>query len=82
MHGAEGIEQVDLPLAIAAGKPWSAKKALEEFDASWYAKTSQLGRWMDVIGDFAGEELFLLNGDSLLSIILDDSLLALGKEGG
>ncbi|KAF8505147.1 hypothetical protein JB92DRAFT_2966409 [Gautieria morchelliformis] len=35
---------------------------------------------MDIIGDYAGDELFLLEGDSLLSGILDDPLLAVGKE--
>ena len=66
----------------AMSQSWSAKEALAKFDAEWYIRTSQLGRWTDVIGDFAGEELFVLNGDSLLSAILGDPLLALGKNDG
>jgi len=61
---------------------WSSKEALDMFDAIWYTRTSQSARWMDIIGDYAGEELFLINGDSLLSVVLDDPLLALGKQNG
>jgi hypothetical protein len=86
MGHQEEDEQENAPLESAGDDgsdgPWSAMKALEQFDSTWYARTSHLGRWMDVIGDFAGEELFVLNGDSLLSLVLDDPLLALGKDSG
>ncbi|TPX52317.1 hypothetical protein SeMB42_g01506 [Synchytrium endobioticum] len=38
-------------------------------------------RWMDIIGDYAGQELFVLEGDALLEYILDNSLLQLARPG-
>jgi hypothetical protein len=35
-------------------------KDVEDFDAKWYSKIS--GLWMDLIGDYAGTELFVLDG--------------------
>jgi ATP-dependent RNA helicase DDX60 len=67
---------------VADAETWSAKEALYSLDTTWYTRKSQSGRWMDIIGDYAGDELFLLEGDSLLSSVLDDRLLALGREEG
>ena len=70
--------------------------ALSFVDNVWYAETNRRGRWMDLIGDYAGNELFVVDGthvsssaqddfmisvlgDSLLQIVLDDPLLALGN---
>ena len=36
---------------------------------------------MDVIGDYAGQELFVVDGDALVQYVLDNELLALGKTG-
>jgi ATP-dependent RNA helicase DDX60 len=66
----------------AEAETWSAREALYAFDTEWYTTTSHMGRWLDIIGDYAGDELFLLEGDALLSSVLDDPLLALGKEDG
>lgn len=41
---------------------YSAEQALEYFDAIWYTNTNRRGRWMDLIGDYAGSELFILDG--------------------
>ncbi|TFK38254.1 hypothetical protein BDQ12DRAFT_684235 [Crucibulum laeve] len=35
---------------------------------------------MDVIGDYAGTEPFVIDGDALLQVVLDDPLLAIGVE--
>ena len=82
----EDIEHIRIPFeewGVASGATvWSAKDALVICDASWYTRASQSARWMDIIGDYAGEELFLVNGDSLLNAVLDDPLLAIGKENG
>ena len=82
----EDIEQIRIPSeewgVAADATTLSAQEAVDRFDATWYTRTSQSARWMDIIGDYAGEELFLLNGDSLLSVVLDDPLLALAKETG
>ncbi|KAG9121540.1 hypothetical protein FRC07_002451 [Ceratobasidium sp. 392] len=37
-------------------------------------------RWMDLVGDYAGDEFFVVDGDSLCQLALDDNLLAIGKE--
>ncbi|KAF8601954.1 P-loop containing nucleoside triphosphate hydrolase protein [Ceratobasidium sp. AG-I] len=37
-------------------------------------------RWMDLIGDYAGDEFFVVDGDSLCQIVLDDENLAIGDE--
>lgn len=86
MNELEEYEQINISstdLGIAPGNnAYTAKEALNLFDATWYNRTSQFGRWVDVIGDYAGEELFLLDGDSLLGVVLDDPLLALGRDNG
>ncbi|THH31062.1 hypothetical protein EUX98_g3125 [Antrodiella citrinella] len=46
----------------------------------WYSLVSRKGRTMDLIGDYAGSELFLIDGHSLLQEILTDDLLALGRD--
>ena len=77
-----------------------AEAALEILDAKWYREVAKRGRWMDLIGDYAGNERFVLDGgipivmigvfivhpffagDALLQNVLDDPLLALGRENG
>lgn len=34
-----------------------------------------------MIGDYAGQELFVVDGDALVQYVLDNELLALGKTG-
>ncbi|KAL7411110.1 hypothetical protein BDY24DRAFT_436096 [Mrakia frigida] len=55
------------------------KDTLLHIDTSWY--TQQGSRYLDIVGDWCGSELWILDGDSLLETILDDPLFALGKEG-
>ncbi len=46
----------------------SAKDAVEYIDAQWYTFVNRRGRWMDLIGDYAGSEPFVVDGKlSLLS---------------
>ncbi|KAL1671141.1 hypothetical protein EV122DRAFT_285283 [Schizophyllum commune] len=59
----------------------SAADTLRALDALWYIGATKKARWMDIIGDYAGEELFVIDGDSLVQRVLDDPLLALGKAG-
>ncbi|TRM63126.1 hypothetical protein BD626DRAFT_495574 [Schizophyllum amplum] len=59
----------------------SAEDALRALDNAWYIGATKKARWMDILGDYAGEELFLIDGDSLIQRVLDDPLLALGKDG-
>jgi len=35
---------------------------LEEADEKWYIKASRAARWMDLLGDYAGSEPFIIDG--------------------
>jgi hypothetical protein len=37
---------------------------LEEADEKWYIKASRAARWMDLLGDYAGSEPFIIDGTS------------------
>ncbi|KAF5334374.1 hypothetical protein D9611_013536 [Ephemerocybe angulata] len=53
---------------------------LRAFDKAWYVGRGRASRRMDLLGDYAGNELFLIDGESLFQAVLDDPLLALGRE--
>ncbi|KAJ2912887.1 hypothetical protein MD484_g7532, partial [Candolleomyces efflorescens] len=57
----------------------NAQKALDIFDHAWYIGRSRASRRMDLLGDYAGNEFFLIDGESLFQLVLDDPLLALGQ---
>ncbi|KAJ6541715.1 hypothetical protein B0H19DRAFT_1239495 [Mycena capillaripes] len=57
----------------------SADKALDEVDQGWFTRATRRARWMDLLGDYAGAELFIISGESLLENVLDDPLLAVGR---
>lgn len=38
-----------------------ARELLDQLDASWYSKLNP--RWMDLLGDYVGKELFLIDGE-------------------
>ena len=40
----------------------SSFKALSVVDQTWYAPFSKKSRWMDLVGDYAGQELFVIDG--------------------
>jgi hypothetical protein len=42
----------------------SAKGALERIDDNWYIAANRRARWMDLLGDYAGSEPFILEGTS------------------
>ncbi|GBE83891.1 Uncharacterized helicase [Sparassis crispa] len=58
---------------------YTAQDAVDYIDMEWYAATNRRGRWMDLIGDYAGQELFVIDGDALIQHVLDDSLLGIGR---
>lgn len=41
---------------------FSAKEALKHIDQAWYTLTSKRARWMDLLGDYAGTEPFVIDG--------------------
>jgi hypothetical protein len=80
-------------------KDHTPRATLRYFDVVWWVRTSRSARWMDLLGDYAGTEPFVLDGasllnpqacrgthswtgDSLIQMVLDDELLALGKPEG
>ncbi|KAF8556866.1 P-loop containing nucleoside triphosphate hydrolase protein [Imleria badia] len=58
----------------------SIPDALKWIDAEWHT-ASRRARWMDLLGDYAGTEPFIIDGHSLIQLVIDDPLLALGKTG-
>ncbi|TFY82995.1 hypothetical protein EWM64_g1015 [Hericium alpestre] len=61
------------------GKALTPQEALKLFDSGWYATTAKRARWMDLIGDYAGSERFIVDGESLIQHVLNDPLLALAR---
>ncbi|KZV68765.1 P-loop containing nucleoside triphosphate hydrolase protein [Peniophora sp. CONT] len=59
----------------------STEAAIRYVDENWYRAIARRGRWMDLIGDYAGSERFILDGEALFQRVLDDPLLALGRGG-
>jgi ATP-dependent RNA helicase DDX60 len=41
---------------------FSAKSSLDHVDREWYANASRRARWMDLLGDYAGSEAFVIDG--------------------
>jgi hypothetical protein len=54
----EIISYADTPVP----KLFTASAALDRLDAQWYVPKSKHARWMDLLGDYAGTELFLIDG--------------------
>jgi hypothetical protein len=43
-------------------QPVSAVRELQEVDALWYVDATRRSRWMDLLGDYAGSETFIIDG--------------------
>lgn len=41
----------------------TAAQAVENIDKNWYYQASRSARWMDLLGDYAGVELFVIDGE-------------------
>ncbi|KAG1852486.1 hypothetical protein F4604DRAFT_1296933 [Suillus subluteus] len=75
--------EVDIERAIEDSEPSKSCTVIETLkwiDSTWYAPASRNARWMDLVGDYAGAEPFVIDGHSLLQVVLDDRLLALAKD--
>ncbi|KAK0506601.1 hypothetical protein EDD18DRAFT_1124170 [Armillaria luteobubalina] len=57
----------------------AASKLLDSINENWYYQATKRARWMDLIGDYAGDEPFIIDGESLIQNVLDDVLLAIGR---
>ncbi|KZP15488.1 P-loop containing nucleoside triphosphate hydrolase protein [Athelia psychrophila] len=77
----ENFEIADVsnqPVQSAHAK-YTTAEALRHLDEVWYTQASRRARWINIIGDFAGSERFIIDGESLLQLVLDDHLLAIGR---
>lgn len=66
----QGPASVDDPSAegdVVATGPLDAQSALLRIDNNWYGERNRRARQMDLIGDYAGTEPFVLDGNSHLS---------------
>ncbi|KAJ6520487.1 hypothetical protein C8R45DRAFT_1205447 [Mycena sanguinolenta] len=81
LENFDDIDEFDAPLS-AENISISAQQALEELDQQWFTLATRRARWMDLLGDYAGAELFLISGESLLERVLNDPLLAIGRDDG
>ena len=59
------IAQLPLEDGPAQVSSQSAKEAVEYIDAQWYSFVNRRGRWMDLIGDYAGSEPFVVDGEAI-----------------
>ncbi|KAJ7084759.1 hypothetical protein C8R43DRAFT_1115430 [Mycena crocata] len=76
----ENFDDDGLDQAALVGKEsfLTPHKALEQIDQQWFNHATRRARWMDLLGDYAGSELFIISGESLLDRVLDNPLLAIG----
>ncbi|KAJ7762289.1 hypothetical protein DFH07DRAFT_813783 [Mycena maculata] len=75
----DDVEELDQRPSVRDGDSLSSSEALKEMDRLWFAPATRRARWMDLLGDYAGTELFIISGESLLERVLDDPLLAIGR---
>ena len=47
------------------GASLSTEGAIRFIDEKWYRAIAKRGRWMDLIGDYAGSERFILDGKTV-----------------
>jgi ATP-dependent RNA helicase DDX60 len=40
----------------------SARRALDHLDRTWFINATRSARWMDLLGDYAGGEPFIIDG--------------------
>lgn len=59
----EGFSDSTAPENIDVPEGFSARKVLDDIDDAWFVRTTRSARWMDLLGDYAGNELFLIDGE-------------------
>jgi hypothetical protein len=58
----EDFNNTDEGVGLSTETHFTAKQALAYLDAKWYTGVNRRARRMDLIGDYAGSELFVLDG--------------------
>ena len=57
------FEKIDIEkINLCHDETLTTQQALKVFDNQWYALTYRSARWMDLIGDYGGNELFIVDG--------------------
>lgn len=57
------FEKIDAgQINLCSDEILTTQQALKVFDNQWYALTYRSARWMDLIGDYGGNELFIIDG--------------------
>ena len=57
----EAVATPESPI-VSPGHGLSTRKAIAAFDHVWLAPRSRSARWMDLVGDYAGMERFIIDG--------------------
>ncbi|KAH7883469.1 hypothetical protein F5I97DRAFT_1931024 [Phlebopus sp. FC_14] len=65
---------------LGPSAPPTIPEIFDWINIRWHA-ASRRARWMDLLGDYAGIEPFIIDGHSLIQLVIEDPLLALDKPG-
>lgn len=63
----EEFENTEGEPDVSTPHSFSAAEGLRYLDAQWYAQANRRARWMDLIGDYAGNEPFVLDGAYIMT---------------
>jgi ATP-dependent RNA helicase DDX60 len=58
----ENPDEISVPVTFQYTSTYSATDALEHIDQAWYTLANKRARWMDLLGDYAGTEPFVIDG--------------------
>jgi hypothetical protein len=68
LENFENPDEISVPVVSSQHtSAFSAKEALEHIDQAWYTLANKRARWMDLLGDYAGTEPFVIDGMFLAS---------------
>ena len=66
----ENFDEQDAPKSVPKPNPRLELQDLVQIvDDCWYRSASRRGRWMDLIGDYAGREPFVIDGNELILLL-------------
>ena len=68
---------VDHPGSVNFSGDQAYIKGLKLLDDRWFVKATRSARWMDLLGDYAGTEPFVIDGWPSLSLLFFASLILL-----
>lgn len=58
----EEFEASNQTLTVPSSGFESARHALDHLDRMWFINATRSARWMDLLGDYAGGEPFIIDG--------------------